>query len=201
MGSIKVTMLNESGFSMILTFLFFLYSSQAQAQDTLETGVCRATNNEIKLEKNKKLDELPFIGKEFSVSFELFLDNCPAADVPYVSVLHFTVGADGGAMGDRIPAVWIMPSKEIHITSAISGNPNSLENYAIETGKWNKIEINQKLVDEKYMFEVLINGESKRSVENTTPDKYENIKVFAGDDWYPAAEGKIKNLKIATSSA
>merc|ERR1711970_1234094 len=196
MGSIKVTMLNESGFSMILTFLFFLYSSQAQAQDTLETGVCRATNNEIKLEKNKKLDELPFIGKEFSISFELFLDNFPAADVPYVSVLHFTVGADSGNMGDRIPAVWVKPSKEIHITSAISGNVNSFENYAIETGKWNKIEINQKLVDEKYMFEVLINGESKRSVENTSPDKYENIKVFAGDDWYPAAEGKIRNLKI-----
>ena len=51
------------------------------------------------------------------------------------------------------------------------------------------------------MFEVLLDGESKRSVENTTPDKYENIKVFAGDDWYPAADGKIKNLKIATSSA
>jgi len=37
MGSIKLTMLKESGFSMILTFLFFLYSFQAQAQ-TLETG-------------------------------------------------------------------------------------------------------------------------------------------------------------------
>ena len=52
-------------------------------------------------------------------------------------------------MGDRIPAVWVMPSKEIHITSAISGNRNSWENYPIETGKWNKIEINQKLVDGK----------------------------------------------------
>merc|ERR1739844_639466 len=189
MGSIKL--LKESGFSMILAFLFFLYSSQAQAQDTLATGVYKANNNEIKLEKNKKLDDLPFMEKEFSVSFELFLDNYQAAGVPYVSVLHFT-------MGNRIPAVWVMPSKQIHVTSAISGNANSLENYAIETGKWNKIEINQKLVDGKYMFEVLLNGESKRSVENTTPDKYENIKVFAGDDWYPAAEGKIRNLKIIT---
>merc|ERR1711970_1160389 len=92
MGSIKLTMLKESGFSMILTFLFFLYSSQAQAQDTLATGVYKANNNEIKLEKNKKLDDLPFMEKEFSVSFELFLDNYPAAGVPYVSVLHFTMG-------------------------------------------------------------------------------------------------------------
>ena len=49
------------------------------------------------------------------------------------------------------------------------------------------------------MFEVLLDGESKRSVENTTPQKFDNIKVFAGDDYYPAADGKIKNLKIATS--
>ena len=48
------------------------------------------------------------------------------------------------------------------------------------------------------MFEVLLNGESKRSVENTTPDKYENVKVWAGDDWKPAADGKIRNLKIIT---
>merc|ERR1719209_1228211 len=152
-------MLKESGFSMIFTFLFFLFSSQAQTQDSLTSGSdkiwndndcphvenkkdcqdaecckahctndknCTAVNfkpgdcvlrgckctglvepswenagykgyvvtdllglyrfnkNEIKLEKNKKLDELPYIGKEFSVSFQLFLDSYPAADVPFV---------------------------------------------------------------------------------------------------------------------
>ena len=50
------------------------------------------------------------------------------------------------------------------------------------------------------MFEVLLNGENKRSVENTTPEKYDNIKVFAADAWYPAADGKIKNLQIVTSN-
>merc|ERR1719209_830332 len=185
-------MLKESGFSMILTFLFFLYSSQAQARDTLASGIYRANNNEIKLEKNKKLDELPFIGKEFSISFELFLDSYPAAEVPFANILHITLGADNTNMGDRIPALWIKPDKEIHEGAAISGNKNSVGNHAIESGKWNKIEINQKLVDGKYMYEVLLNGESKRSVENTTPEKYENVKVFAGDDWYPAADGKIK---------
>merc|ERR1719431_1706646 len=182
-------MLKESGFSMIVTFLYFLLSSQAQAQDSLAkcegpgvSGLYRLTNNEIKLEKNKQLDELPYIGKEFSVSFELFLDNYPAADVPWATVLHLTLGENDAKMGDRAPAVWVTPGKEICVTHAISGN-----------------KINQKLVDGKYMFEALLDGESKRSVENTTPDKYDNIKVFAGDDWYPAAEGKIKNLKIATS--
>ena len=81
------------------------------------------------MEKNKQLDELPYIGKEFSVSFELFLDNLPAADVPYANVLHIGLGADNTVMGDRNPAVWVTGGKEIHITSSISGNKNSWENY------------------------------------------------------------------------
>merc|ERR1739844_192003 len=194
MGSIRLTMLKESGFSMILTFLYFLFSAQVQAQDSLTTGLYRYNNNEIKLEKNKQLDELPYIEKEFSISFELFLNSYPGADV-----LHLTLGENMAKMGDRIPWVWIRPSKEIHVASAVSGVPSSAASYPVESGKWIKMEINQKQVDGKYMFEVLINGESKRSDENTTPAKYDNIKVFAGDDWYPAADGKIKNLKIFTS--
>ena len=46
------------------------------------------------------------------------------------------------------------------------------------------------------MFEVLINGESKRSDENTTPAKYDNIKVFAGSPWYEGQKGYLRNLKI-----
>ena len=52
-------------------------------------------------------------------------------------------------MGDRIPGLWVTPGKELSVTSAISGNLNNFENYAVESGKWIKIEINQKLVDGK----------------------------------------------------
>merc|ERR1719222_102057 len=183
---------------MILSLLYFLFLSQAQAQDSLTSGLYRFNNNEIKLEKNKQLDELPYIGKEFAVSFELFLDSYPASDVPFANVVHLTLGENMVKMGDRIPAMWIRPTKEIHVASAVSGQHSSAASYPVESGKWVKVEINQKLVDGKYMFEVLINGESKRSDENTTPAKYDNIKVFAGDDWYPAADGKIRNIRIAT---
>ena len=168
------------------------------------------------MEKNKKLDDLPYIGKEFSVSFELFLDSYPAADVPYVNVLHLTREDDGQKLGNRIPGLWIKPTKELHESFSINGDWNSVANHAVESGKWNKVEINQKLVDGKvvilisvdtysfihyfqYMFEVLLNGESKRSIENTTPEKYENVKVFASNPWYPAADGKIRNLRIISS--
>merc|ERR1739844_18632 len=99
MGSIRLTMLKESGFSMILTSLYFLFSAQVQAQDALTTGLYRYNNNEIKLEKNKQLDELPYIEKEFSTSFELFLNSYPGADVPWVNVLHLTLGENMAKMG------------------------------------------------------------------------------------------------------
>ena len=101
------------------------------------------------MEKNKQLEELPFIGKEFSISFELFLDSYPAADVPWANVLHLTLGENNATMGDRIPGLWVTRGKELSVTSAISGNLNNYENYAVESGKWIKIEINQKLVGGK----------------------------------------------------
>merc|ERR1711970_735932 len=178
MGSIKLTMPKES---IILTFLFFLYASQVQAEDTLSPGLFKLNiNNEIKIEKNKKLDDLPYLGKEFSVSFEFWIDSFPVAECDkeyncFGTVLHLST-ADGEAeplatVGSRIPAVWIRPSKQFHETMAIGEEWNSVGNHAGETG---------------------------RSVENTAPTKFENVKVFAGNPWYPAADGKIRNLRINT---
>ena len=48
------------------------------------------------------------------------------------------------------------------------------------------------------MFEVEINDQVVRSEENTSPQAYENIKVFYTDAWYPAFDGKLRNLHIAT---
>ena len=33
-------------------------------------------------------------------------------------------------------------------------------------------------------------------MENTNPLSYENVKVFAGDDYHPAADARYKNLKL-----
>ena len=50
----------------------------------------------------------------------------------------------------------------------------------------------------QYIYEVLLNGVQVYIVENTQAQKFAPIKVFAGDDWYPAPEGKIRNLYIYT---
>ena len=46
------------------------------------------------------------------------------------------------------------------------------------------------------MFEVTVDDEKVWSLENTTPDKYEKVKVFAADPWYETLDGVIKGLEI-----
>ena len=36
-------------------------------------------------------------------------------------------------------------------------------------------------------------------VENTTPAVYSKPKVYIGDPWYPAVDGKLKNLEFSST--
>ena len=36
---------------------------------------------------------------------------------------------------------------------------------------------------------------------NPEPRKYNNVKVYAGDPWWPMTNGKIRNLVIAPTSS
>ena len=102
----------------------------------------------VTLAKNTLITELPYIRKEYSVSFEVFINKMPAR--PYQNVIHLSTGENYKVEGSRIPAVWVTASKEFHITSAVSGNMNLWKNLpGVEESKWYKIEINQKLVDAK----------------------------------------------------
>ena len=35
-------------------------------------------------------------------------------------------------------------------------------------------------------------------VQNTKPEVFSDVKVFAADPWYPAVNGKIRNLEISS---
>ena len=102
----------------------------------------------IALTKNKLIEELPYIGKEYSVSFEVFINKMPTAET-YVSVLHLTIGGNMDVMGSRNPGVWVKNTKELFVGSAISGNLNAYKMFPVEENKWHKVDINQKLVDGK----------------------------------------------------
>ena len=108
------------------------------------------------LEKNQLLTVLPYIGREYIVTFELYLNNYTTAD--WASVLHFTTNGNAESYGDRNPAVWLSGNKDhyrlIHISSSIDGNKNMWIDpkkiYPLKT--WIKIRISQTLIDKKVLI-------------------------------------------------
>ena len=92
--------------------------------------------------------QVPFLGKEFSISFELFINNLTT--VPWESVIHLTTDGNIGKMGDRIPGVWVNKDKQFHVVFAINGEDNRHKAVGTaEENKWIKVEISQKPTADK----------------------------------------------------
>ena len=99
------------------------------------------------VEKNVELAELPSLGKEFSVSFGLFINKMPT--VPYAQVIHLTTGANNDEMGSTIPGLWVTPAKRVMVMSGISGVKNVYKEFPVEENKWVNMLITQKIVEGK----------------------------------------------------
>ena len=128
----------------------------AQFEKEKEKNACKDKifdkgDEEIKIEQSNLIDTLPYIGRQFSISFELFVEKYPTT--PYASILHLTVGGDNAELGDIIPGVWIKVDKKLVISSAISGNANNHKDHdGLKLNEWNKVEISQRLRDGKVVI-------------------------------------------------
>eukprot|EP00091_Calanus_sinicus_P006149 TRINITY_DN1675_c0_g1_i14.p1 TRINITY_DN1675_c0_g1~~TRINITY_DN1675_c0_g1_i14.p1 ORF type:complete len:198 (-),score=30.19 TRINITY_DN1675_c0_g1_i14:147-716(-) len=188
---------------MLFFFLLSVMSQETPAAASLPglpgPGFVKA--KPFALTKNNLVTELPFLGKEYQLTFELKVTKFGAVDTR--SVIHLSAtGADCCNVGDRVPAVWITKDKKFHIAATVNGIGNYYQDVptVLEENKWILVEISQTLVDGKYIYEILVNEESVHKIENTTPQVWGPVKVFAADDWYPSVEGQIKNLMIETKN-
>ena len=43
-----------------------------------------------------------------------------------------------------------------------------------------------------------VNGKTELRVPNKVAAMFKDVKVYAGDPWYPAQDGKIRNLVLVT---
>merc|ERR1719435_903173 len=159
---------------------------------------------ELDLKKNQLLTVLPYIGREYVVTFELYLNSYTTA--PWASILHFTTQGNSERYGNRNPAVWMSGHKDhyrlLHVSSSIDGNINMwIDPKKIPPLKtWIKIRISQTLIDNKFIYEVKVNDKSQLKMPNTVPSMFTDVKVYAGDPWYPAQDGKIRNLVVVTEN-
>merc|ERR1712142_140390 len=169
-----------------------------------QTEQCVVNPGELCLKRGQLLQVLDYMGREYIFTFSLYLYSYQPRDQKS-SVIHFTTTGDDGNYGDRNPAVSLSgqgnnPDK-IVVGSSVNGNVNfhvySERKYPLKT--WIPIKISRQLIDGKFIFKVVIDGEPVLSQVNKLPTEFTNVKVFASDPWYPAANGKIRNVFLNTN--
>jgi hypothetical protein len=169
-------------------------------QDTFVFGL-----EEIELKKNNFISRIPFMGREFEVSFDL-LPTVFGTGVR--NLIHFSVTNRNVAVrGDRIPGVWLSSSNpsadknSLYICSDVNGNKNYCytTNKFIEKNRWVKIILRQFHVFGGYYYSITVDGHVIHTLKNKAPASYKHVYVYGGDPWHNAAEGTIRNLVIKTS--
>ena len=131
----------------------------------------------------------------YSVSFNikpLYIVN------HWTSIIHLTTGANSGAHGRRIPAVFMIPhSTRLHIcTSLYNSNNWCVNSESLPLHKYSYVSIQQYPSGTKYMYRVWVNGKQLANVENKSPRYFQNIKVYKADPWYIASPANIRHLNI-----
>ena len=121
----------------------------------------------------------------------------------WTNILHLTTGGNCCGYGNRIPGVWFHGSNggaktnKLHICSSVNGNGNNCYNSAgVPKGQWTSVEISQLLIDGSYQYTVKLDGKVVHPVVMKRVQAFANVKVYAADNWYNAAQGNIKNLVI-----
>ena len=110
----------------------------------------------IDLAKNKLITELPYLGKQYKISFDLLITKLDFSSSDFLSIIHFTLGQDVSVYGDRTPGVWVYKDKALTVASAVNGNRNFAFNTAppniINENVWHKVQLSQTLLDGKVNF-------------------------------------------------
>ena len=104
---------------------------------------------ELDLKKNQLITVVPYLGREYTITFELFINSYQYHN--WSNILHFTRSGDYGNYGDRNPAIWISEHR-IHVFSSIDGNPNYNKDPQIlylPLKTWFTVKISQVLKDKK----------------------------------------------------
>jgi len=162
-------------------------------------GVVFQKDPEFSISHGQKIGELSSIGKEFIITFELFLTNVATSE--WSSVIHFTIGGDDDAYGDRTPALFLFYGKTVSIMSVINGNSNyqydiDSEALTLTTKKWYTFELSQLLIGNEYLFNVKIDDKTYWNKANKKAEQFDNVAIFAGDPWWNPAAGKMRNVTV-----
>ena len=111
-----------------------------------------------------------------------------------------TIGGKSGNIGDRTPALWIHKTRGVYISTTLNGKPSVGKSFPTKKpsiNEWTTVEISQSKMGSKYMFSLVVKGETLWIVENSSPKEFSDVHVYASSDWYVAQAGSIRGLQIA----
>ena len=113
-----------------------------------------AFTGEILLHQNNHLATLSGIGKDYSVSFELFINKFHPN---WRSVLHLTPGLKVGENSTRNPGVWIDEKNKLEIQSNVN-NQSKFRTKVDDVSicQWIRIEIQQFCKEDKVFINQLV---------------------------------------------
>ena len=150
------------------------------------------------LKRNTLLTTLPILTKEWNVSFEFNPQSYNYKG--YAQILQMTIGGKSGNIGDRTPALWIHKTRGVYISTTLNGKPSVGKSFPTKKpsiNEWTTVEISQSKMGSKYMFSLVVKGETLWIVENSSPKEFSDVHVYASSDWYVAQAGSIRGLQIA----
>ena len=147
------------------------------------------------LKKNTLLTTLPTLTKEWRVSFEFMATSYTST---LAQVLQLTIGGKSGNIGDRTPALWIHKSKGVYVVTTLNGKANVGKYFDMKPPRddWTTVEISQVKKGSKFMFSLILRGQTVWTVENKDPREFSDVQVFASSPWNVAQAGSIRGLKI-----
>ena len=78
----------------------------------------------------------------------------------------------------------------------LGGNNCFLDETPLPTTYFSNIKIMQtwNVKTLKYVYNVYVNGDLKRSVVNNDPRIYTNVRLYASNPWHPPAGATLRNL-------
>jgi len=170
--------------------------------------ICFANSGEdedIQIEKGKKIASLPALGQEWTITFDLELSELPE-DKKWMGILLVTDSAGDpksfSKAGSRSPGVFFQgSSKTTLIKNFIGDTDKSLDiKDLLAKDEPTSFKISQEMEDGKLMYKIEIGGEEKLSEEQT--GAFEGaVDVYAGSASHPPVPGVLKNFKLVLKGA
>jgi len=86
----------------------------------------------------------------------------------------------------------------LYICTALNNAGNTCWKYSkpLPLNQYASVLIKQDKEGEKIIYSISINGKVVRRLQNLKPREYKNVKIWAADNWFVAANADMKNLEI-----